>query len=192
MRWRRCVSSWPGAKRRFRCAGRSTAGPLPRRRIRSTTGHCRAAHISCGPSSAVWEGASRQRRRCVSRCAEGCRKRLIAWHFTIAVGMCGLILAGSATGRDLSRHNAGNQLGDFVDNQPERTAPVLPLRDVVVFPHMAIPLFVGREKSIKALTAAMQDDKRKIGRAHVGTPVTNAQLVCRLLLAKKKYNKSTT
>ncbi|HEY9547022.1 MAG TPA: endopeptidase La [Solimonas sp.] len=47
-----------------------------------------------------------------------------------------------------------------MDNQPERTAPVLPLRDVVVFPHMAIPLFVGREKSIKALTAAMQDDKR--------------------------------
>ena len=39
-------------------------------------------------------------------------------------------------------------------------APVLPLRDVVVFPHMAIPLFVGREKSIKALAAAMQDDKR--------------------------------
>src|SRR3546814_15200755 len=74
--------------------------------------------------------------------------------------MCGLILAGSATGRDLSRHNACNQPGDFVDNQPERTAPVLPLRDVVVFPHMAIPLFVGREKSIKALTTAMQDDKR--------------------------------
>ena len=42
----------------------------------------------------------------------------------------------------------------------DRTAPVLPLRDVVVFPHMAIPLFVGRDKSIKALTAAMQDDKR--------------------------------
>ncbi|WP_434223268.1 endopeptidase La [Sinimarinibacterium thermocellulolyticum] len=42
----------------------------------------------------------------------------------------------------------------------DRVAPVLPLRDVVVFPHMAIPLFVGREKSIKALAAAMQDDKR--------------------------------
>jgi ATP-dependent Lon protease len=40
------------------------------------------------------------------------------------------------------------------------TAPVLPLRDVVVYPHMAIPLFVGREKSVKALSAAMQDDKR--------------------------------
>jgi ATP-dependent Lon protease len=39
-------------------------------------------------------------------------------------------------------------------------APVLPLRDVVVYPHMVIPLFVGREKSIKALDAAMQDNKQ--------------------------------
>ena len=38
--------------------------------------------------------------------------------------------------------------------------PVLPLRDVVVYPHMVIPLFVGREKSIKALDAAMAADKR--------------------------------
>ena len=42
----------------------------------------------------------------------------------------------------------------------ESQTPVLPLRDVVVYPHMAIPLFVGREKSIRALSAAMQDDKR--------------------------------
>ena len=38
--------------------------------------------------------------------------------------------------------------------------PLLPLRDVVVYPHMVIPLFVGREKSILALDAAMSTDKR--------------------------------
>src|SRR5215469_9063262 len=38
--------------------------------------------------------------------------------------------------------------------------PVLPLRDVVVYPHMVIPLFVGREKSVKALEIAMEGDKR--------------------------------
>jgi ATP-dependent Lon protease len=37
---------------------------------------------------------------------------------------------------------------------------VLPLRDIVVFPHMIVPLFVGREKSVRALEAVMQDDKQ--------------------------------
>src|SRR6201999_2518393 len=37
---------------------------------------------------------------------------------------------------------------------------VLPLRDIVVFPHMIVPLFVGREKSVKALEAVMRDDKQ--------------------------------
>ena len=38
--------------------------------------------------------------------------------------------------------------------------PMLPLRDIVVFPHMIVPLFVGREKSVKALDAAMVKDRR--------------------------------
>ncbi|TCT24345.1 endopeptidase La [Thermomonas haemolytica] len=41
-----------------------------------------------------------------------------------------------------------------------RLLPVLPLRDVVVFPHMVIPLFVGREKSIRALDLAMEGDRQ--------------------------------
>lgn len=41
-----------------------------------------------------------------------------------------------------------------------KVVPVLPLRDVVVYPHMVIPLFVGREKSINALDAAMSDNKQ--------------------------------
>ena len=38
--------------------------------------------------------------------------------------------------------------------------PVLPLRDIVVFPHMIVPLFVGRDKSVNALEAVMQSDKK--------------------------------
>lgn len=44
--------------------------------------------------------------------------------------------------------------------KPEKLIPVLPLRDVVVYPHMVIPLFVGREKSILALDNAMRDSKQ--------------------------------
>ncbi len=42
----------------------------------------------------------------------------------------------------------------------EETIPVLPLRDIVVFPHMIVPLFVGREKSIRALEEVMREQKR--------------------------------
>ena len=42
----------------------------------------------------------------------------------------------------------------------EKVVPVLPLRDVVVYPHMVIPLFVGREKSIQALDSAMRENKQ--------------------------------
>jgi ATP-dependent Lon protease len=53
--------------------------------------------------------------------------------------------------RDTSKHSSP---------APTQEAPVLPLRDVVVYPHMVIPLFVGREKSIRALDAAMASDKQ--------------------------------
>ncbi|MEA1071078.1 endopeptidase La [Sphingomonas sp. LY29] len=43
---------------------------------------------------------------------------------------------------------------------PTQTLPVLPLRDIVVFPHRIVPLFVGREKSVAALEAAMGADKQ--------------------------------
>src|SRR5271157_2800414 len=47
-----------------------------------------------------------------------------------------------------------------VNRTPDLTTfPLLPLRDVVVFPHMVIPLFVGRPKSIKAMETAMESGK---------------------------------
>jgi ATP-dependent Lon protease len=53
--------------------------------------------------------------------------------------------------KDISKHPSA---------APQQEAPVLPLRDVVVYPHMVIPLFVGRDKSIRALDAAMASDKQ--------------------------------
>ena len=54
-----------------------------------------------------------------------------------------------------------NHSRDFpLDAAVLQNVPVLPLRDVVVYPHMVLPLFVGREKSIQALDVAMRTDKR--------------------------------
>ena len=48
----------------------------------------------------------------------------------------------------------------LAEEQDRQLIPVLPLRDVVVYPHMVIPLFVGRDKSTRALEAAMADNKK--------------------------------
>lgn len=54
---------------------------------------------------------------------------------------------------------------------PIRKLAVLPLRDVVVYPHMVIPLFVGRDKSINALEAAVQSDKKILLTAQLNADV---------------------
>ena len=46
-----------------------------------------------------------------------------------------------------------------MNDTTKATYPVLPLRDIVVFPHMIVPLFVGREKSVRALEAVMEADR---------------------------------
>ncbi|HEY8926237.1 MAG TPA: endopeptidase La [Polyangia bacterium] len=50
---------------------------------------------------------------------------------------------------------------DGLSSSSVRTVPLLPLRDIVVFPHMVVPLFVGRERSISALERAMSQDPQK-------------------------------
>ncbi len=49
--------------------------------------------------------------------------------------------------------------GDDAKKRAQKALPLLPLRDIIVFPHMVVPLFVGREKSVTALERAMADDK---------------------------------
>jgi len=48
----------------------------------------------------------------------------------------------------------------MTDESPKLVVPVLPLRDIVVFPHMIVPLFVGREKSVRALEEVTKEDKQ--------------------------------
>jgi len=84
-------------------------------------------------------------------------------------------------------------MADNTANSPEIiTAPVLPLRDIVVFPHMIVPLFVGREKSVRALEEvinserqillltqknAAEDDPSPDGLHTIGTMATVLQLL---------------
>src|SRR5512144_3093139 len=59
------------------------------------------------------------------------------------------------------RHSGSNCTRSNMPTEPPNLTsyPLLPLRDVVVFPHMVIPLFVGRPKSIKAMEIAMEAGK---------------------------------
>ncbi len=52
-----------------------------------------------------------------------------------------------------------NHFGEAEKQAKNRAIPLLPLRDIIIFPHMVVPLFVGREKSIAALEEAMRNEK---------------------------------
>ena len=54
--------------------------------------------------------------------------------------------------------------------------PVLPLRDIVVFPHMIVPLFVGRDKSVRALEEVMQDDKQILLSSQIDPSVDDPEI----------------
>src|SRR3954463_5521095 len=56
--------------------------------------------------------------------------------------------------------SARSTMADKPETLRGELLPVLPLHDIVVFPHMIVPLFVGREKSVRALEAVMRDDKQ--------------------------------
>jgi ATP-dependent Lon protease len=65
-----------------------------------------------------------------------------------------------ASEQDSNEHGQDGQVVSQPEVMGPMSLPVLPLRDVVIYPSMVIPLFVGREGSIQALEAAMLDDKR--------------------------------
>ena len=59
-------------------------------------------------------------------------------------------------------HSDGENGSEGASPEPggaARVVPLLPLRDIVIFPHMVVPLFVGRSRSIQALEDAMSNDR---------------------------------
>ena len=72
-----------------------------------------------------------------------------------AILRCGLVIENWSYMEDDSKSENENTSPALVD--VTSPLPLLPLRDVVVFPHMVIPLFVGRAKSIKAMEMSMEE-----------------------------------
>ena len=76
----------------------------------------------------------------------------------------------------MSEDSKSKDVSDKIAGDESQTVPVLPLRDVVVYPHMVIPLFVGREKSIQALDAAMSDNKQILLVAQKSAEIDDPQI----------------
>ncbi len=76
----------------------------------------------------------------------------------------------------MSEDSSSKDVSDDLTEDASQTVPVLPLRDVVVYPHMVIPLFVGREKSIQALDAAMSDNKQILLVAQKSAEIDDPQI----------------
>ncbi|MFK7816064.1 MAG: endopeptidase La [Gammaproteobacteria bacterium] len=76
----------------------------------------------------------------------------------------------------MSEDSSSKDVTDAITGDESQTVPVLPLRDVVVYPHMVIPLFVGREKSIQALDAAMSDNKQILLVAQKSAEIDDPQI----------------
>ncbi len=75
--------------------------------------------------------------------------------------MSGALFSGPF--ENLATNKKNGDMTDMTDITPStknELYPVLPLRDIVVFPHMIVPLFVGREKSVRALEDVMREDKQ--------------------------------
>jgi Lon protease-like protein len=73
---------------------------------------------------------------------------------------------------DKNKEGSGNEVSRLI-----RKVPLLPLRDIIVFPHMVVPLYVGRKKSVAALEHAMANDKDLLliaqKRAKINDPTSN-------------------
>ena len=76
----------------------------------------------------------------------------------------------------MSEDSISKDVSDDLTGDASQSVPVLPLRDVVVYPHMVIPLFVGREKSIQALDAAMSDNKQILLVAQKSAEIDDPQI----------------
>ncbi len=76
----------------------------------------------------------------------------------------------------MSEDSISKDVSDDLTGDASQSVPVLPLRDVVVYPHMVIPLFVGRDKSIQALDAAMSDNKQILLVAQKSAEIDDPQI----------------